>query len=55
MKVQASSMLFTGIISGQELQGSGHRCWKYALETIIKWLLLYFLNHDKGLLFMLQL
>ena len=22
-------------------------CWKYALEAIIKWLLLYFLNHDK--------
>ena len=25
-------------------------CWKYSLEAIIKWLLLYFLNHDKGLL-----
>ena len=30
-------------------------CWKYALEAIIKWLLLYFLDHDKGLLFMLEL
>ena len=30
-------------------------CWKYALEARIKWLLLYFLNHDKGLLFMLEL
>ena len=29
--------------------------WKYALEAIIKWLLLYFLNHDKSLLFMLEL
>ena len=26
-----------------------------ALEAIIKWLLLYFLVHDKGLLFMLEL
>ena len=25
MKVQAARMLFTGIIGGQELQGSGHR------------------------------
>ena len=30
-------------------------CWKYALEAIIKWLLLYFLVHDNCLLFMLQL
>ena len=29
--------------------------WKYALEAIIKLLLLYFLIHDKGLLFMLEL
>ena len=29
--------------------------WKYVLEAIIKWLLLYFLNHDKGLLFMIEL
>ena len=28
-------------------------CWKYALEAIIKWLLLYFLVHDNCLLFML--
>ena len=28
-------------------------CWKYALEEIIKWLLLYFLVHDNCLLFML--
>ena len=27
--------------------------WKYALEAIIKWLLLYFLVHDNCLLFML--
>ncbi|XBI57538.1 hypothetical protein VPH35_038907 [Triticum aestivum] len=33
----------------------GFDCWKYALEAIIKWLLLYFLIHDKGLLFMLEL
>ena len=25
MKIQAARMLFTGIICGQELQGSGHR------------------------------
>ena len=31
----------------------GCRCWKYALEAIIKWLLLYFLVHDNCLLFML--
>ena len=29
------------------------QCWKYALEAIIKWLLLYFLVHDNCLLFML--
>ena len=29
------------------------RCWKYALEAIIKWLLSYFLVHDNRLLFML--
>ena len=28
-------------------------CWKYALEAIIKWLLLYFLVHDNCLSFML--
>ena len=28
-------------------------CWKYALEAIIKVLLLYFLVHDNCLLFML--
>ena len=28
-------------------------CWKYALEAIIKWLLLYFLVHNNCLLFML--
>ena len=28
-------------------------CWKYALEAIIKGLLLYFLVHDNCLLFML--
>ena len=28
-------------------------CWKYALEAIIKWLLLYFHVHDNCLLFML--
>ena len=28
-------------------------CWKYALEAIINWLLLYFLVHDNCLLFML--
>ena len=31
----------------------GAWCWKYALEAIIKWLLLYFLVHDNCLLFML--
>ena len=30
-----------------------HDCWKYALEAIIKALLLYFLVHDNCLLFML--
>ena len=30
-----------------------YRCWKYALEAIINWLLLYFLVHDNCLLFML--
>ena len=30
-----------------------HACWKYALEAIIKVLLLYFLVHDNCLLFML--
>ena len=29
------------------------RCWKYALEAIINWLLLYFLVHDNRLLSML--
>ena len=28
-------------------------CWKYALEAMIKWLLLYFLVHDNWLLFVL--
>ena len=28
-------------------------CWKYALEAIIKGLLLYFIVHDNCLLFML--
>ena len=28
-------------------------CWKYALEAIINWLLLYFLIHDNRLLSML--
>ena len=31
----------------------GSSCWKYALEAIIKGLLLYFLVHDNCLLFML--
>ena len=31
----------------------GPQCWKYALEAIIKGLLLYFLFHDNCLLFML--
>ena len=30
-------------------------CWKYALEAIINWLLLYFLVHDNRLLSMLKL
>ena len=30
-----------------------NKCWKYALEAIIKVLLLYFLVHDNCLLFML--
>ena len=30
-------------------------CWKYALEAIIKALLLYFLVHDNRLLSMLEL
>ena len=30
-------------------------CWKYALEAIINWLLLYFLVHDNRLLSMLEL
>jgi hypothetical protein len=29
--------------------------WKYALEAIINYLLPYFLVHDNGLLFMLEL
>ena len=33
----------------------GGACWKYALEAIIYWLLLYFLVHDNRLLFMLEL
>ena len=33
---------------------SQRQCWKYALEAIIKWLLLYFLVHDKCLLSMLN-
>ena len=31
----------------------GYSCWKYALEAIIKGLLLYFLVHDNCLLFIL--
>ena len=31
----------------------GSSCWKYALEAIIKGLLLYFFVHDSCLLFML--
>ena len=30
-------------------------CWKYALEAIINWLLLYFFVHDNRLLSMLEL
>ena len=33
--------------------GLGIPCWKYALEAIIKWVLLYFLVHDNCLFFML--
>ena len=33
----------------------GYLCWKYALEAIINWLLLYFLVHDNRLLSMLEL
>ena len=33
-------------IGGIEYDGGGYVCWKYALEAIIKWLLLYFLVHD---------
>ena len=32
-----------------------YSCWKYALEAIINWLLLYFLVHDNCLLSMLEL
>ena len=36
---------------GLEVRAPG--CWKYALEAIIKWLLLYLFIHDNCLLFML--
>ncbi|XBI77325.1 hypothetical protein VPH35_070468 [Triticum aestivum] len=42
--------------SGASSSGGGGgkgKCWKYALEAIIKGLLLYFLVHDNCLLFML--
>ena len=38
---------------GKRFQSRCDRCWKYALEAIIKWLLLYFIVHDNFLLFML--
>ena len=37
------------------IESRASNCWKYALEAIIKWLLLYFFVHDNCLLFMLQL
>lgn len=36
MKVQAARMSFTGIICGQELQGSGHRVSKNIKEYLQK-------------------
>ena len=41
-------------LAGAVLGLSG-ACWKYALEAIINWLLLYFLVHDNRLLSMLEL
>ena len=38
-----------------ELERPTKNCWKYALEAIINWLLLYFLVHDNRLLSMLEL
>ena len=43
--ITVESRLFTLVQVGD--------CWKYALEAIIKVLLLYFLVHDNSLLFML--
>ena len=39
----------------QSAETARNECWKYALEAIINWLLLYFLVHDKRLLSMLVL
>ena len=40
-------------IVASSVMGLSSYCWKYALEAIIKGLLLYFLVHDNCLLFML--
>ena len=52
LSVPGPAGLFAGCVS-LALVRLARVYWKYALEAIIKWLLLYFLNHDKGLLFML--
>ena len=38
-----------GCSLGRSRATQGSRCWKYAREAIIKWLLLYFLVHDNCL------
>ena len=49
-------IIHTDVRSAMSVEARGgcrYFCWKYALEAIIKWLLLYFLIHDNCLLFML--
>ena len=47
----------SGVLQKIQVEGAiwAKACWKYALEAIINWLLLYFLVHDNRLLSKLEL
>ena len=53
LHMRSSKDLWEALESKFRAADAGSDCWKYALEAIIKVLLLYFLVHDNCLLFML--
>ena len=53
MPGQFEDVAYSPVLLPNHGAGTGVDCWKYALEAIIKGLLLYFLVHDNCLLFML--